>query len=142
MLAKYNLKVGKIYDSGGTQTGTYSSGDTGYGLQSSEEKGYAEGQVRYGTVAFSATNYWYDGSNLKAKYGSAWNTNNVYEAEILRITSRKINLSTGKVMFTFKYEKKVLIYVNEKGGIIRYIFTDDPVPTYDNLKDCLENVIR
>ena len=43
------------------------------------------------------------------------NTKNIYEAEILRITSRKYNLSTGKFVFTFEYEKKALIYINEKG---------------------------
>jgi len=72
LLSKWNLKVGKIYTSGGAQTGTYSSSDTGYGLQSSEAKGYVSGQTRYGTVAFSATNYWYDGSSLKSKYGSSY----------------------------------------------------------------------
>lgn len=34
------------------------------------------------------------------------------------------------------------IYVNEKGGIIRHIFTDDPVPSYGAIKKSLENVIR
>ena len=34
------------------------------------------------------------------------------------------------------------IYINEKGGIIRYIFTDDPVPSYDLLKSSLDAVIR
>ena len=72
LLSKYNLKVGKIYNSGGTQTGTYSSSDTGYGLQSSDARGYVSGQSRYGIVAFSQTNYWYDGSNLKSKYGSSY----------------------------------------------------------------------
>ena len=43
------------------------------------------------------------------------NTKNVYEAEILRITSRKYNISTGKVIFTFEYAKKALIYINDKG---------------------------
>ena len=43
------------------------------------------------------------------------NTKNVYEAEILKITSRKINLSDCKVKFTFQYKKKALIYINEKG---------------------------
>lgn len=43
------------------------------------------------------------------------NTKNIYEAEILRITSRKYNISTGKVVFTFEYAKKALIYINEKG---------------------------
>lgn len=43
------------------------------------------------------------------------NTKNIYEAEILRIISRKYNLSTGKVIFTFEYAKKALIYINENG---------------------------
>lgn len=43
------------------------------------------------------------------------NTKNIYEAEILRITTRKYNISTGKVIFTFEYVKKTLIYINEKG---------------------------
>ena len=82
LLSKYNLKVGKIFDSNRSQIGIYSSSDTGYGLQSSEARGIVEGQTRYGTVAFSATNYWYDGgSNLKSKYGSAWKTNNVYDTD-------------------------------------------------------------
>ena len=81
LLSKYNLKVGNIYNSSGTKTGEYTSNDTGYGLQSSEAKGYVSGQTRYGTVAFSGTNYWYDGSTLKSKYGSAWNTNNIYDTD-------------------------------------------------------------
>lgn len=34
------------------------------------------------------------------------------------------------------------VYICEKGGIIRYIFTDDPNPSYDDLKVSLESVIR
>ena len=34
------------------------------------------------------------------------------------------------------------VYVNEKGGIIRYVFTDDPNPSYDDISSALENVIR
>ncbi len=34
------------------------------------------------------------------------------------------------------------VYINEKGGIIRYIFTDDPNPSYDVIKSALEDVIR
>lgn len=34
------------------------------------------------------------------------------------------------------------VYVNEKGGIIRYVFTDDPNPSYDEVCTALENVIR
>ena len=76
MLSKYNLKVGNIYDiDGETKTGEYTSADDGYGLQSSEVKGGITGdrsEIRYGTVAFSETNYWDDGSNLKSEYGSSY----------------------------------------------------------------------
>lgn len=34
------------------------------------------------------------------------------------------------------------IYVNEKGGIIRHMFTDDPLPSFDAIKESLEDVIR
>jgi len=34
------------------------------------------------------------------------------------------------------------VYICEKGGIIRYIFTDDPNPSYDDLKVSLESLIR
>ena len=67
MLAKYNLKVGYIY-SGRTKTGEYTSSTPGYGLQSSEARGWVNGETSYGTVAFSATNYWMDGNNLKSPY--------------------------------------------------------------------------
>ena len=72
MLAKYNLKVGNIYNNSGTKTGEYTSSDTGYGLQSSETRGWVSGNTRNGTVAFSATNYWYDGSSLKPEYGTSY----------------------------------------------------------------------
>ena len=80
MLAKYNLKVGNIYNSSHTKTGEYTSSDTGYGLQSSEARGWVAGASTYnGTVAFSATNYWYDGSGLKPEYGTSYPAD-VYDA--------------------------------------------------------------
>ena len=33
------------------------------------------------------------------------------------------------------------IYIS-KDGIIRHIYTDDPVPSYDDLKTALEDIIR
>lgn len=47
-----------------------------------------------------------------------------------------------KVYEKFAKTRIPRIYINEKGGIIRYIFTDDPVPSYDELKSSLESVIR
>lgn len=34
------------------------------------------------------------------------------------------------------------IYINDRDGIIRYIYTDDPVPSYDDLKSSVESLIR
>ena len=47
-----------------------------------------------------------------------------------------------KVYEKFAATRIPRVYVNEKGGIIRYVFTDDPNPSYDDLKSALENVIR
>ena len=60
MLAKWNLKVGNIYDNDARQiSGRYTNSDTGYGLQNSEIRGYVQGASTYnGAVPFSATNYW------------------------------------------------------------------------------------
>ena len=33
------------------------------------------------------------------------------------------------------------VYIN-KDGIIRYIYTDDPVPSYDDLKSSIDDLIR
>ena len=43
---------------------------------------------------------------------------------------------------SFAQDRIPRVYICEKGGIIRYIFTDDPNPSYDDLKSALENVIR
>ena len=34
------------------------------------------------------------------------------------------------------------VYICDKDGIIRYIFTDDPIPAYDDLISSLESLIR
>jgi len=47
-----------------------------------------------------------------------------------------------KVYEKFAKTRIPRIYINEKDGTIRYIFTDDPVPSYDELKSSLESVIR
>lgn len=43
---------------------------------------------------------------------------------------------------TFAQTRIPRIYVCEKGGKIRYMFTDNPNPSYDDLKSALEDVIR
>ena len=58
MLAKYNLKVGHIYN-GTTDEGTYTVNDEGYGLQSSETLGWVDNsEYSRGTVTFSTSPYW------------------------------------------------------------------------------------
>ena len=42
----------------------------------------------------------------------------------------------------FAKERIPRVYVNEKGGTIRYVFTDNPNPVYDDIKTSLESLIR
>ena len=69
LLAKWNLKVGGVYNVNTLQS-TYASSDEGYGLQDENMKGieYANGSaqtMRYGTVAFSRS-YWSNESSYPA----------------------------------------------------------------------------
>ena len=59
-LAKYNLKVGAIYDSNGNETGDVPTSEDNSGLQDETMKGWVSGQERKGTVAFSSSRYWSD----------------------------------------------------------------------------------
>ena len=67
LLARYNLKVGDIYQNISTKIGEYSSSTPGYGRQSSEALGHDSYNTSYGSVLFSNSNYWSGqvGSNLK-----------------------------------------------------------------------------
>lgn len=47
-----------------------------------------------------------------------------------------------RVYELFASERIPRIYMNDKDGIIRYIHTDDPVPSYDDLKSDIEFLIR
>ena len=47
-----------------------------------------------------------------------------------------------KIYELFAKERIPRVYVCEKGGIIRYIHTDNPNPSYDDLKNSLDSVIR
>ena len=47
-----------------------------------------------------------------------------------------------KIYGLFAQTRIPRIYISEKGGIIRYIFTDDPVPSYDQLKSSIEDIIH
>lgn len=42
----------------------------------------------------------------------------------------------------FARERIPRVYICEKGGIIRYMFTDNPNPSYDDLMYSLESLIR
>ncbi len=41
-----------------------------------------------------------------------------------------------------KFAKTLIprIYINDRNGIIRYIYTDNPVPVYDDIKSALESI--
>ncbi len=104
MLTKYNLKVGNICknDISYTKIGEYTSSDPGYGLQSSEAKGWVDGASTVnGTVAFSATNYWYDGSSLKPEYGTSYPAD-VYDATNYKGAPSESNYSVAYYVDGYK----------------------------------------
>ena len=47
-----------------------------------------------------------------------------------------------KVYEKFARERIPRVYVNEKGGTIRYIFTDNPNPSYEDRSSAIEQIIR
>ena len=47
-----------------------------------------------------------------------------------------------KVYELFASSRIPRIYISDENGIVRYIFTDDPVPSYDDLKSALESLIH
>ncbi len=60
-LAEWNLMVGGVYNSSGTnKTEDIDTSATNYGLQDETMKGYVSEQERKGTVAFSSAWYWGD----------------------------------------------------------------------------------
>ena len=82
MLAKYNLKVGRIYTSSSEYTEIPTT-EEGYGLQDSEMIGIKANESNEpvfpwkGTVVFSESRYWTDtpdtnGGNLLEKYGTEY----------------------------------------------------------------------
>ena len=46
-----------------------------------------------------------------------------------------------KVYEQFASSRIPRIYINDRNGIIRYIFTDDPVPSYDDMDSSIESII-
>ena len=75
LLSKYNLNVGNNIQPGAE--GVQNS----LALGANEDSSTKVNNYYPATVAFSDTNYWSDGSNLKSKYGSDWNTNNIYDTD-------------------------------------------------------------
>ena len=84
ILAKWNLKVGSIYNSG-TKIGTFTSSDEGYGLQNSEMLGQSSSETNgltiNGTVGFSNKSYWHENYNLKPKYNTSYPYADVYDPD-------------------------------------------------------------
>ena len=89
LLAKYNLYVGRIYNSGYTEISASSSG---YGLQSVDAKGFVDNSTpRVAVVPFSGSSnsygYWYDSANstIYSKYGTgtSYNASNIYDTDYI-----------------------------------------------------------
>ena len=108
MLAKWNLKVGNIYETTNwTKTGEYISSDPGYGKQSSETKGYVSGaSTANGTAIFSTTNYWDDNGSPSSSYPGSYypgpNYPTIYDATNYRGTPGQSNYSVAYYVDVYK----------------------------------------
>ena len=83
-LAKYNLKVGAIYDSNSNKTGDVPTSEDNSGLQDETMKGFVSGQESKGTVAFSRSAYWMGDNSYKPQGSSSYplvynNKSNLYQ---------------------------------------------------------------
>ena len=47
-----------------------------------------------------------------------------------------------KIYELFAASRIPRIYISDENGTVRYIFTDDPVPSYNDLKSAIESLIR
>ena len=47
-----------------------------------------------------------------------------------------------KIYELFAASRIPRVYISDENGTVRYIFTDDPVPSYNDLKSALESLIR
>ena len=89
MLSKWNLNVGS--NAKGTATNK----------QDSDVKGYVSSGTTYGNVAFSSSNYWDDGSDLKPEYGTSYPAN-VYDATNYSGAAGEANYSVAYYVETYK----------------------------------------
>jgi len=84
LLAKYNLNVGPRAK--GTATNLQDSNVIGYDANN-------ENDFNGGEVAFSTSNYWYDGtSSILSKYGT-WSVNNVYDTDYADATGNNYSIA-------------------------------------------------
>ena len=84
LLSKYNLNVGPRAK--GTATNLQDSNVIGYDANN-------ENDFNGGEVAFSTSNYWYDGtSSILSKYGT-WSVNNVYDTDYADATGNNYSIA-------------------------------------------------
>lgn len=86
---------------------------------------YAQKGVRFALISR------YEGSEEIESYWAEHSFNMPYSAQKDR-----------KVYNKFASSRIPRVYICDKDGIIRYIFTDDPIPTYDDLMSSIESLIR
>ena len=66
-LAKWNLKVGGIYNGDFSKIGDIDTSEDKYGLQDETMKGFVDEQERKGTVVFANDEYWSDANKYPSK---------------------------------------------------------------------------
>ena len=86
---------------------------------------YTSEQVRFALISRE------EGEDEIRAYWSEMGYNMPYSAQ-----------ETREVYNLFATTRIPRIFICDKDGIIRYMYTDDPVPSYDDLKNSIESLIR
>ena len=115
LLAKYNLLVGYVGDDWDDNQTVINPSIPGYGLQSIDaEGGYSGNATSNGVLAYSNTNYWMNGWNIRSPYNE---NNTIYVDQ----TDRKFKyISDDSVTNPYVYDENSIIYqyINGENGYI------------------------
>ena len=85
---------------------------------------YAQKEVRFALISRD------EGSEEIESYWTEQSYNMPYSAQ-----------NDRKVYNKFASSRIPRVYICDKDGIIRYIYTDDPTPTYENMSDSIKSLL-
>lgn len=113
LLAKYNLKVGDIYQWEGhnvVKIDSYTSNNEGYGIQSSEATGFKSEGVIKGTIPFAENNYWKDNySSNKYVYGPDSNLYNYVENYKKYLSGFNVHIKEARLLNELEHQSEARV---------------------------------